>query len=367
MARTAHGVHQRLRVRAQNCVEPRAQVTVVIPCYNYARYLRDAVGSVLTQRSVDVTTVIVDDASTDGSGRLAEELAASDHRIEVIHHLTNLGPVETFNQGLRSVRSEFVARLDADDMLTPGSLERAVAVARAYPSVGLVYGRPLHFSEDPPRPREVAHHWTIWPGLVWLEDRCRSAVNVITSPEVLMRRSVVDVVGGQRSLAHTHDMEMWLRMASYGDVAYVHGSDQAWHREHSTSLSKTAQSSGGLTILEGRRDAFMEVAKGPLPQSARFAQIALDALAKEALQRASYEIDRRREDPELTRKLVSFALKTCERAEEFPEWRALQRRLSSGDQWARRRPWLRFRPLVRIASDYRRERHWRQGGTYERR
>src|SRR5207248_4875057 len=135
--------------------------------------------------------------------------AANDERIRVLVHKTNAGPVATFNDGLAEARGEFLVRLDADDVLTPGSLERSVAVAQHFPSVGLVYGHPLHFSgELRRRVRTKPTGWTIWPGRRWLADRCRNGVNVISSPEVLMRKSVVDIVGGQQPLAHTHDMEM---------------------------------------------------------------------------------------------------------------------------------------------------------------
>ena len=72
--------------------------------------------------------------------------------------------------------------------------------------------------------------WTVWPGRQWLADRCRSGLNVITSPEVVVRTSVIRRVGGQQPLAHTHDMEMWMRISAFSDVGRVDGPDQAWHR-----------------------------------------------------------------------------------------------------------------------------------------
>lgn len=117
-----------------------ATVTVVIPNFNYARYLSAAIASVLTQEGVVVDVVVVDDASSDDSVAVASRLAASDPRIQVVRQETNRGPVDTFNRGLDHVTGEFLVRLDADDMLTPGSLSRSVSLAQAFPSVGLVYG-----------------------------------------------------------------------------------------------------------------------------------------------------------------------------------------------------------------------------------
>jgi glycosyltransferase involved in cell wall biosynthesis len=134
-------------------LERRPTVTVVIPCYNYARYLRESVSSALGQSEVDVDVVIVDDASTDDSQAVAQELAQRDPRVTVLAHHRNLGPVQTFNAGLARASGEFVARLDADDLLTNGSLGRAAAVMTRHPEVGLVYGHPIHFA--PERSRRV--------------------------------------------------------------------------------------------------------------------------------------------------------------------------------------------------------------------
>lgn len=287
----------------------RPLVSVVIPCYNYERYVGEAVMSVLDQEGVDTEVVVVDDNSTDGSREVVRAIDSEGDRVRLIEHPINLGPVETFNDGLSFVRGTYIVRLDADDILTPGSLARSIALLQAEPSVGLVYGHPLHFSSLPlPRPRATARRWVVWPGAVWLRERCRTGLNVITSPEVVMRASVVDAVGGQRSLAHTHDMEMWLRIASVSDVAYIEGADQAWHREHDWSLSQRIQVGRG--DLVDRRDAFhvlFEWTESFLPETDDLRQLAERALANEALVGVVHMRDRGRMDRELERFLMDFA------------------------------------------------------------
>src|SRR3954451_9368464 len=107
------------------------RVSVVIPCYNYARFLPASVESALAQPGVDVDVLIVDDASTDGSGDLAEALAADHPRIRVHRSPTNRGNIATYNYGLAQVEGEYVFLLSADDMLTPGALSRAVRLMEA--------------------------------------------------------------------------------------------------------------------------------------------------------------------------------------------------------------------------------------------
>lgn len=282
------------RVAPRQWSGPPAHVCVVVPCFNYARFLPEAVGSALGQDGVEVEVIVVDDASTDDSLAVARSLAESDSRVRVLAHERNAGPVATFNDGLALATGEFLVRLDADDLLTPGSLRRSVDVVRALPTVGLVYGRPIHFHEHRPAPRSHAREWTLWPGVQWLADRCTDGFNVITSPEAFMRMSVVQQVGGQRPLAHTHDMEMWLRLAAFADVAYIAGADQAWHRDHAVSLS--AREVDRSRDLRERLDAFKELGAGVARERPGVQELVARArasVAVDALRMARHERDRR--------------------------------------------------------------------------
>lgn len=357
-------IRRRLSVTPKDVTAPAATVSVVIPCYNYARYLNDAVVSALEQPDVDVNVIVVDDKSRDDSLEVANALAHRDNRVTVIAHEVNSGPVKTFNDGLAQASGEFLVRLDADDMLTPGALSRAVQVMRAYPSVGLVYGHPLHFAADPPPPaRTVPPRWTIWPGVDWLTDRCRAGTNVITSPEVVMRRRVVDFVGGQQNLAHTHDMEMWLRIAAFSDVAYIHGVDQAWHRDHPNSLSATKVDV--LKDLHERRDCFDVLftgIAGTLPQADKLHRMAMMALATDAVELASRQYDRAVADLNLVEAYIGVAHELVENVESIPGWAGLQRRMVMGPSKSHRHPsFVAHRFLRGLVGMYRRRRWHRTG------
>ena len=344
-------------------------VSVIIPCYNYARFLPDAVRSVLSQRDVDVRVVIVNDASSDDSLEVAHSLAV-DQRVDVLDNPSNVGAVATFNRGLEMMSGEFVVRLDADDMLTPGCLSRATQLARAYPKVGLIYGRPLHFEGIAPSSvRTSVRGWTIWPGTRWLMDRCASGQSVITAAEVVMRASVVDAVGGQRPLAHAHDMEMWLRIASVSDVAYIRGPHQALHREHSYSLSKQALSPVGIRILEENLAAFDTVfdeAQGKLVGGERMRQVAHVALAREALLRGCHEYDRNRATCENIGALISFASHAVPNIAALPEWRRLQRRVAIGESHMKYRPWYAAQAAGRRIRNILEYEYWKRHGVYRR-
>lgn len=214
---------------------------MVIPCFNYARFLATAVRSVTSQTEVDVDVLIIDDCSTDGTAQLAAALAEEDQRISVVVHPRNLGHIATFNEGIASAEGDYLVLLSADDLLTRGALARATALLDAHPSVGFVYGSVTAFEGDSvPPAREGDDGWTIWTGHEWITERCRIGANAACSPEVVMRTSIQHQIGDYRAeLPHSADMEMWLRAAAVADVGRIEGADQAYYRGHPDSLSRS--------------------------------------------------------------------------------------------------------------------------------
>ena len=341
------------------------RVSVVVPCFNYEHFLPASVGSALAQPDVAVEVIIVDDCSTDSSLAVARSLAEADERVRVVEHRQNQGPVATFNDGLALVEGEYVIRLDADDLLTPGSVARSSALLDRFPGVGMVYGHPLHFvgHDLPPASSDVTS-WTVWPGPDWLRRRCGLGVNCITSPEVVMRASVVDVVGGQRELAHTHDMEMWMRLASVADVGHVDGADQAWHRDH--DRSRSAVGVDVLTDLAERRDAFDLLLREPVVPIAGaegLLELSHRALAREALDRACRAYDRNALGDRPVEEFIAFAQGVYPRWQELREWRALQRRVRCGPALASKMPWFLASAVRRKLEVSRAYRTWERTGV----
>jgi len=330
------------------------RVSVIIPCFNYGHFLPQSVGSALSQEGVQPEVVIVDDASTDDSADIAGAFAREDRRVTVVRHRYNTGHVRAFNDGLEAATGEFIVRLDADDLLTPGSLARSVALFDAFPAVGLVYGHPRHFATTgPPAARAAIRGWSIWSGSDWIAERCRKGVNCITTPEAMIRADVMRSVGGlDTTLRFAQDMEMWLRTAAVSDVGRVDGPDQAFHRDHPASMSVT-EGAGRLVDLRERAAVFDVLFAGPggrLNDAFELHRAARRALAAEALTSAYHAYDRRRTGTEEIGCYVEFALATFPAARKLPQWRALQKRQRVGARFAPVVPtftasaiWRRFR------------------------
>lgn len=96
-------------------------VSVLIPAYNAAPFLSRSVASVLGQDFDDLEIVIVDDGSTDGSGEIADRMAAEDRRIRVVHQ-ENRGLAEARRSGIKAAKADYICHLDADDELLPGAI-----------------------------------------------------------------------------------------------------------------------------------------------------------------------------------------------------------------------------------------------------
>jgi hypothetical protein len=191
---------------------------------------------------------------------------------------------------------------------------------------------------------------------------------VITSPEALFRRSLTERVGGQRELGHTHDLEMWLRLAAHSDVAYIEGVDQAWHREHSASLSQRAQDP--LVILPEIRRAFDTLFSGDgarIDSAERLNRLAHTALAADAVDRAVRVLKSGSPRSEAG-ELLDFASDCLPDARSWSDYVWADERVADRprSRFDRARLWLLPRRVKGWFRNRARARRWRRTGVYER-
>jgi Glycosyltransferases involved in cell wall biogenesis len=264
----------------------RPTVSVVVPCYNYGRYLPEAVGSVLAQDGVDLEVIIVDDHSTDGSELVAAELAAQHESVRVIRNEVNKRHIATYNVGLAETTGDYVVLLSADDMLAGGALARAVALMEHHPNVGLVYGYAPEFT-DTPQQSVPGRTWSIWKGREWIGAVTRRGDNLVSNPEVVMRNSLMrELAGYDAAYPHAADLLLWLQAATLADIGRVNGV-QAHYRTHPRQMHVT-DFAGILTDMRERaavyRDFLLDEEWGKrLPGDDRMLRNALRATSREAV------------------------------------------------------------------------------------
>jgi glycosyltransferase involved in cell wall biosynthesis len=270
------------------------KISVVIPSYNYGKYLRQSVKSAATQHGVDHEVVIVENGSTDGSPQIARSLTDEYSNVRLVSFANNEGIISSINRCWSEARGEYGVLLCADDLLTPGSLGRSLAVMESHPKVGLVFGPADAFSGDE-APTEaddttVAAAPIVHSGDAWITERCRTGINPIFTPEVMIRTEVLRTVGvANPKLPHTSDLNLWLRIASQTDVAYVPDHLQARYRRHPLNHSITYQREV-LAEMEQKWAAFeqffLTVAS---PKKSKWESLVRKALAREVRYRAARE------------------------------------------------------------------------------
>lgn len=215
-------------------------LTVVLPVYNGGPFLRPAVESILEQRWTDFEFIIIDNCSTDGSWEIVEEYAATDPRIRPVRNERNMGFVYSLNRGNELARTEYVARMDADDVSTPDRLEKQMAFLLAHPEVDVVTCWNGQFSEDPDDVRFVIRAPETHEEL----SRLARFRDPISHPACIYRRAAVLAVGGYPERGTLEDWLLWARMMQAGyrfaclpEVLYKFRRDETfaprrrgWHR-----------------------------------------------------------------------------------------------------------------------------------------
>ena len=116
-------------------------ISIVIPAYNYAHYLPDAIHSVLQQGIDDIEVIVCDDCSTDNTADVVAAISAQDARVRYVLNERNLGATPNINQGMARASGEYVMLLGADDFIEPGALGKLLATLQAHPECGYAFGR----------------------------------------------------------------------------------------------------------------------------------------------------------------------------------------------------------------------------------
>lgn len=208
-------------------------VTVLMAVHNGARFVEEAIGSVLRQRFSDFELLIVDDGSTDDTpGRMS---AFGDERIRRVRNDTNLGLTRSLNQGLALARGALIARQDADDISHPGRLAAQVDFLRREPGVAVLGTQACMIDTGRRRVRTAP-----WPKST--SNRAIKWQLMFDSPfihsSVIFRKSVVLALGGyDESFATSQDFELWSRVAAAGHEMRNLPETLLDFRVHDTSVS----------------------------------------------------------------------------------------------------------------------------------
>ena len=230
----------------------RPLVSVIVPAYNHAEFIEEALGSVLLEGYPRLELVLIDDGSTDGTWERAcswrDRELGGDVQIRM-ERQENAGLTKTLNRLLESARGTYVAVLASDDRLLPGGIAARVDFLESHPAASAVFGdcrvidehgnvlgeHGVGFGDTNARKRllkdtarEIVEHWSV-PG-----------------PVLLFDREFMGAMGGYNEVLMVEDWDMYLRLAARNAIAYVdvpvseyrwHGANTAARPEHAVRVA----------------------------------------------------------------------------------------------------------------------------------
>jgi glycosyltransferase involved in cell wall biosynthesis len=230
---------------------PQAKVSVIIPAFNRARYIRQTVESVLGQTYPNIETIVVDDGSSDGTRGILEEYQ---DKITLLQHPQgqNRGQSASINLGLSRAEGDYIAILDSDDYWEPEKTEIQTAYLEQHPDVGLVYANGTAVNSN------GEFLYNIYPARHDEESRPEKILldcYIHLPSNSMLRKSVLDRAGRfDESFRAAQDHDMLIRIAEITRLGYINKS--LYHyRRHQESISKSNQGAirrwrNGFIILD---------------------------------------------------------------------------------------------------------------------
>jgi glycosyltransferase involved in cell wall biosynthesis len=216
---------------------PAPVISIVMPFYNAAPYLAEAVKSILDQTFSNFEFIIINDGSTDGSEKIIQSF--SDKRIKYIVNPENRGLVYSLNKGLDAAEGSLIARMDGDDISMPERLERQFEYLRMHPEADLVASQVQLINEK----GQLTGFWK--------EDRDNnspelikeflSVNNCIAHPTILAKADVIQRLRYREVQGQAEDYDLWLRWVSAGKTIHKIEKVLLQHRILPNSFTRSRQ------------------------------------------------------------------------------------------------------------------------------
>ena len=206
-------------------------ISVIIPCYNYARYLPEAVDSVINQTFKDFEIIIVNDGSTDDTKSVAELLIKkySEFKIHLLNQENSGNPAISRNRGIELSKGKYILCLDADDKLATTMLEECLNLLKMKPEISIVYTDRVDFNgeESVVKAREYNFEKLKYENHI---SYC-----------ALFKKEVWEKIGGYRTnVIGCEDWDFWIAAGSRGYFGFYINKPLFYYRKHNTGVYQKA-------------------------------------------------------------------------------------------------------------------------------
>ena len=204
-------------------------ISVILPCYNHERFVRDALASALSQSLSDLEVIAIDDCSTDATLEVLREF--DDPRLTIIEHGQNRGSAKTINEGIRRARGEYVSILNSDDVYHPERLKYCFEIAEEHDFY--LIGTDIDLLADAGEvSQDRKKSWLEWYGEIknqYLESQDLNTTLLlgnlfITTSNIFCRRSLLNAIGPIADYRYVQDYDFVFR-ASVAYPRKIHWSE----------------------------------------------------------------------------------------------------------------------------------------------
>ena len=242
-------------------------VSVIIPAYNAADFIAEAVETVRAQTFRDYEIIVVDDGSSDGTADVVRRLGG-----EVRYHRQpNGGVASARNAGLELSRGDLVCFLDSDDLWLPEKLAMQTAFMAAHPDIGLLFADATESHGDVVQKESILATMqcgTEATSQAPIEDAFRKLLveNFVPTSSVMLRRSCVTTAGPfDVALQNVEDRDMWLRVAAHFPIACL-PQRLVRKRSHGANISARTEIAlrARIRVWQKCRERFPALAPAPL-------------------------------------------------------------------------------------------------------
>jgi len=201
-------------------------LSVVIPCYNYGRYLKESLDSVLSQDFSDFEVVLVDDGSTDETSEIGEAYAREYPQLHYIRCPQNVGLFKAAKIGLEAAQGEYLHYFSSDDRYLPGFLSKSMQILRDNPKLGLVCSTVGYFQDG----SDIVESKPLIPecteSKIFTKNELIEVIHqtdfYVTGTSCVVRRSLLDQYGGfDPKLENIADWFLFHKIAFSEGIAYI--------------------------------------------------------------------------------------------------------------------------------------------------
>ncbi len=205
-------------------------VSVVVPCYNHEKYVKETIESIINQTYKNIELIVIDDGSKDGSVQVIQEMA--DKYGFTFIHRPNKGLSATLNEGIKLSKGKYFSAIASDDILMLEKIEKQVEFMESNPEYGMCYGKIVYFEDSIKNTSEYSNS----NKQGWVFDDLLNYGCFIPAPSTFMRKEVFETVGEYDENLWIEDWDMWLRISQKYQVGYI---DEylAYYRKHDTNIS----------------------------------------------------------------------------------------------------------------------------------